>query len=745
MGKVSRGRRVDRRLKVRFIKKSKIQQRAGLEEGSKKSALKIGLLNVDHLSMASFHDVVATIQTEEPDVVFLLETFRTVEDSHEDVDIPQYKSFEALRSEAAEDKAGGGIIAFCKTSEGLNMSRYEPEIDTPDEQFVKNERIWVTVQNDLKKKTAICGVYMACQTSGDEYREWNELMYSRLRKEVASLQTKGFRVVMIGDFNGWVGNNLGEGGIPGNRPQVNANGRRFLEFLESVELIHINGATRIPGDWSTRLTTGLWTRQRGGSATILDYGVISREFLSSVICMVVDERGALGGGADHNWVFLSIEDNFTVKKRMSNSKNEVTVWDIKENQDWSSFSGVVSQAVDSVDMSSVFSVASGVSGCLLKGLKESIGTKVTGGRIRRVQLPRSLVEELKLRRTYEANYKSTVSDFVAEKIQFDEVLSAELLFKQQKLKVDTLVNMFKVMRRRESSLKCVGNSKSARKKFWSFISSRQKSGGISALIDPVSGVLKCEPIEVKVLTETFLCKLFKGSFSPIPQEDNGSVLAEEEVTVHDCHQDHPYSKPGGFPGGAGVPLAAPPPYSDHGYSRNPSPKLESVDNSRRVDTDPKGFLASDIKLEEVEVAVKELKTGKAVGWDKIPNEAIKNAGASFLLLLTILFNMIKDQCKLPKNWNVGRLVLVHKKGSVDDILNYRPLTVIISLCGLYSKILNARLVVVTETHKLLGEIQNGFRQARCCADNNFILNTILWKARALGKEVHCGYIDLFKA
>ena len=107
--------------------------------------------------------------------------------------------------------------------------------------------------------------------------------------------------------------------------------------------------------------------------------------------------------------------------------------------------------------------------------------------------------------------------------------------------------------------------------------------------------------------------------------------------------------------------------------------------------------------------------------------------------------MIKDQCKLPKNWNVGRLVLVHKKGSVDDISNYRPLTVIILLCGLFSRILNARLAAVTETHKLLGEIQNGFRRGRCCADNNFILNTILWKARALGKEVHCGYIDLFKA
>lgn len=711
-----------------------------------KTSLKIGLLNVDHLSTPTFHDVVTTIQTEEPDIVFLLETYRTVEDSHDDVDIPRYKYFEALRSEAAEDKTGGGIIAYCKTSEGLSISRYEPEIDTLEEHFVKNERIWVTVKNDHNKNTAICGVYMACQSSGDEHADWNELMYSRLRKEVVTLQTKGFRVIMMGDFNGWIGNDLMLGGIPGNRHEVNNNGRRFLEFLDTVELVHVNGATRIPGDWSTRLTSGLWSRQRGGSATVLDYGVISREFLNSVICMVVDETGALGGGADHNWIFLSVGDEFTVQKRTSGESLKQTVWDIKENQNWTSFSGTVSQEVDLVDKSDIFSLAAGAAGCLLKGLKEDIGTKETGGTVKRVQLPRGLVEEMKLKRAYETNYKSTVNAFVAKDIGVEEVARAELVFKQQKVKVDKLVFMFKAIRRRENSLKCSGNSSAARKRFWTFVSSRQKkSTDISALIDPNSGVLKCEPSEVKNIAENFILKLFNGSFEPIPREEGDGGDQVEEVMEQDGQDDHTYCKVGGFPGGAGIPLAAPPPSSDHEYSHNRFPKLVSVDSTKSVETDPVGFLDEDIKLEEVEAVVKELKSGKAVGWDKIPNEAIKNAGAPFFLLLTLLFNMIKSQCKLPKGWNVGRLVLIHKKGSVDDILNYRPLTVIITLCGLFSKILNVRLVMVAETHKLLGEIQNGFRKARCCADNNFILNTILWKARALGREVHCGYIDLYKA
>ena len=84
----------------------------------------------------------------------------------------------------------------------------------------------------------------------------------------------------------------------------------------------------------------------------------------------------------------------------------------------------------------------------------------------------------------------------------------------------------------------------------------------------------------------------------------------------------------------------------------------------------------------------------------------------------------------PDGWNKGRITLVHKRGSRELLGNYRPLTVIISLSGLYSRLLNERLVQVVEKHKLLGEIQNGFRRGRGCSDNAFILDTILWKSKA---------------
>ena len=77
--------------------------------------------------------------------------------------------------------------------------------------------------------------------------------------------------------------------------------------------------------------------------------------------------------------------------------------------------------------------------------------------------------------------------------------------------------------------------------------------------------------------------------------------------------------------------------------------------------------------------------------------------------------------------------------------NYRPLTILTSMLGVYTKVLNRRLVEVVERHRLLGEVQNGFRKDRSGADSGFVLNTVLWKTVAKKRKVHVAFLDLTKA
>ena len=69
----------------------------------------------------------------------------------------------------------------------------------------------------------------------------------------------------------------------------------------------------------------------------------------------------------------------------------------------------------------------------------------------------------------------------------------------------------------------------------------------------------------------------------------------------------------------------------------------------------------------------------------------------------------------------------------------------VSVSGLYTKLLNARLTTVVEQHRLLGEIQHGFRKGRSGADCGFVLNSVLWKSVATKKLVHLAFVDLQKA
>ena len=68
---------------------------------------------------------------------------------------------------------------------------------------------------------------MGCQYGDDRYAEWNHGIFTVLRTEAASLRSKGFRVVFLGDFNAWIGASE-DYGIAGNHGEVNL----FLPSLE---------------------------------------------------------------------------------------------------------------------------------------------------------------------------------------------------------------------------------------------------------------------------------------------------------------------------------------------------------------------------------------------------------------------------------------------------------------------------------------------------------------------------------
>ena len=317
--------------RIRSVKTHKLHEFYGAK--NYQGQLSTSYLNVDGLSDAKLADVTTFTEQRQSDLVFLFETKRREEEIGTDINIDGYELIEIRRSDTADDKQGGGIACYYKKNRTTLFKQYSPQIDHPDLAYVDNERLWVTVETQ-HTKTAICGVYFGCQFSDDRNSAWNDGMYWVLQHEVSSLRDQGFRVLIVGDFNAHIGSVVGQG-IIGNNNDINKNGERLLQFLITCNMTHVNGA--LGQDGTSRICTGLWSRQRGLSRSIIDYAVLSSEHMDSVVTMFVDDNGVYGGGSDHNWSEIILRDKIANFVKVDTRAKRKQIWNIKDDQDWTAF------------------------------------------------------------------------------------------------------------------------------------------------------------------------------------------------------------------------------------------------------------------------------------------------------------------------------------------------------------------------------------------------------------------------
>ena len=96
------------------------------------------------------------------------------------------------------------------------------------------------------------------------------------------------------------------------------------------------------------------------------------------------------------------------------------------------------------------------------------------------------------------------------------------------------------------------------------------------------------------------------------------------------------------------------------------------------------------------------------------------------------------------------MYLIYKgKGDINDLSNYRGITVNNAISKIFTTLINNRLNYLVEKSGILGNIQQGGRQGKRATDSLFILRTIIEKALKSGKptdrDIALIFIDLSKA
>ena len=168
------------------------------------------------------------------------------------------------------------------------------------------------------------------------------------------------------------------------------------------------------------------------------------------------------------------------------------------------------------------------------------------------------------------------------------------------------------------------------------------------------------------------------------------------------------------------------------------------------------FLNSEIQLmfdelncavtsDEIKSAIKQLKNGRSGGPDKFLNEFFIHGNSELLMFLQTLFNKILDLEYFPESWSEGFIVPLHKKGPLDNVNNFRGITLLSTLGKLFTRILNNRLTSWAEDYGVYIEAQAGFRAAMGTADNIFVLHGIINHLLNKGEKLFCAFVDFTKA
>ena len=156
-------------------------------------------------------------------------------------------------------------------------------------------------------------------------------------------------------------------------------------------------------------------------------------------------------------------------------------------------------------------------------------------------------------------------------------------------------------------------------------------------------------------------------------------------------------------------------------------------------------LNSEILRSELLTAIKQLRTGASSGPDLLLNEFFKNGSETLVTYLHNLFNKLFKMGYFPENWSEGFIVPIFKKGDINQVSNYKGITLLSTLGKLFTRILNNRLNKWAENYNVYIEAQAGFRKHMSTTDNSFVLNGLITYCINNNEYLYCCFMDFTKA
>ena len=152
-----------------------------------------------------------------------------------------------------------------------------------------------------------------------------------------------------------------------------------------------------------------------------------------------------------------------------------------------------------------------------------------------------------------------------------------------------------------------------------------------------------------------------------------------------------------------------------------------------------------IEAKGVEILLSRIKQHKATGPDNIPNLVLNKCAASLSPGIALVFQKSLDSGKLPKDWTDANVSPIFKKGDRHAASNYRPVSLTSVLSKTLEHIVCHAMHKHFEDHKVLTNINHGFRSGYSCETQLTITIDELAKNLDKGLQTDVAILDFSKA
>ena len=113
--------------------------------------------------------------------------------------------------------------------------------------------------------------------------------------------------------------------------------------------------------------------------------------------------------------------------------------------------------------------------------------------------------------------------------------------------------------------------------------------------------------------------------------------------------------------------------------------------------------------------IKKLINNKATGTHDIPNEILKGNVNILSPYLEEILNFSIKTGVFPNEFKIGKVIPIFKSGEKEDLNNYRPISVLLTIARIFERLLYNQLYKFFIENQLLGDQQYGFRSLHSTA------------------------------